>query len=156
VQDNSGKIKWVIDMTIAYPNGEAPNLLFLAFSMGKVPPIHIYYKVFDINNVPKDEKGFTKWMYDRYVEKDTMLGRFYSIGTLTENAEERVEYDVAAVIIYVLFYTVWMWWFCMYVYPPVFLFIGWKLIFLVVVCYICYFIYDFVMHFQFTIPTTKE
>lgn len=156
IKQKSGKLKWVIDMTIAYPNGEAPNALFLIFSRGEYPPIHVHYRVFDINSVPSDTEGFTKWLYDRYVEKDAMLEQFYRTGNLEENAVERVEYDVTGIILYVLFYTVWMWWLCIFVYPPVLSFIGWKSIFLITVCYIFYFIYDFVKYFLFSVPPSKE
>ncbi|XP_062601256.1 acyl-CoA:lysophosphatidylglycerol acyltransferase 1-like, partial [Saccostrea cucullata] len=147
-KDNSERLNWIIDMTIAYPKGEAPNALILMFSMGKFPPIHIHYRVFNIQNVPRDENGLTKWMYDRYVEKEAMLDHFYNTGVFAKDGKETVDTDKLGSFIYVIFYSLWMWWLALYVYAPIFSLLSWKLIFIIMFCYVLYFTYDFIKYFR--------
>ncbi|XP_061174880.1 acyl-CoA:lysophosphatidylglycerol acyltransferase 1-like [Saccostrea echinata] len=146
--DNHEKLNWIIDMTIAYPRGEAPNALTLMFSMGKFPPIHIHFRVFDIQSVPRDENGLTKWMYDRYVEKEAMLDHFYKTGMLANDGMETQDTDKISCFLYVLFYSIWMWWLFIFVYTPIFSLFSWKLIFGIIFCYVLYFIYDFIKYFR--------
>lgn len=140
-------LKWIVDTTIAYPRGEAPNGLYLIFSRGKFPPIRIHYRVFDIKSVPRDEEGFKNWMYDRYIEKEAMLERFYKTGSLVDNLTESIDTDVKGAFFSVLFYFVMAVCFSVFLYFPVISLVNFKWILLIVLIYMIYFVYSFVKTF---------
>lgn len=140
-------LKWIVDTTIAYPRGEAPNGLYLIFSRGKFPPIRVHYRVFDIKSVPRDEEGFKNWMYDRYIEKEAMLERFYKTGSLVDNLTESIDTDVRGAFFSVLFYFVMAVCFSVFLYFPVISLVNFKWILLIVLIYMIYFAYSFVKTF---------
>lgn len=140
-------LKWIVDTTIAYPRGEAPNGLYLIFSRGKFPPIRVHYRVFDIKSVPRDEEGFKNWMYDRYIEKEAMLERFYKTGSLVDNLTESIDTDVKGAFFSVLFYFVMAVCFSVFLYFPVISLVNFKWILLIVLIYMIYFAYSFVKTF---------
>ncbi|PSN37462.1 Acyl-CoA:lysophosphatidylglycerol acyltransferase 1 [Blattella germanica] len=52
-------VNWVLDITIAYPDGKPLDL-------GAI--------------VPRDHEAMTKWLYDRFVEKEKLLDAYYKTG----------------------------------------------------------------------------
>lgn len=147
IQDLSGKIKWIVDMTIAYPGGEAPNGVALVFSMGRCRPIHIHYRVFEVETVPRDEESFRDWMYNRYAEKDNMLERFYKTGCFGDNLTEIVESDMTGAFLSLLFFAPWALCFSAYVYYPLLSILGVQWISFLVLLYIIYAFFNFVPYF---------
>lgn len=140
-------LKWIVDTTIAYPRGEAPNALFLIFSRGRFPPIHVHYRVFEIDSVPRDEGGFKNWMYDRYIEKEAMLEQFYKTGSLGENLTESIDTDTKGAFCSVLFYAMMAFCFTKFFYVPVISLVNLKWILFLVLIYLIYFVYSFVKTF---------
>lgn len=80
------KIEWIIDITIAYPNGVPIDLSHIVF--GNRPPCRttIFYKLYPINEVPQDSESLTKWLIDRWSEKENMLTHFYKTGEFPDEA----------------------------------------------------------------------
>lgn len=117
------------------------------FLQGKIPPIRVHYRVFDIKSVPRDEEGFKNWMYDRYIEKEAMLERFYKTGSLVDNLTESIDTDVKGAFFSVLFYFVMAVCFSVFLYFPVISLVNFKWILLIVLIYMIYFAYSFVKTF---------
>ena len=79
-QEKSSHLKWVIDITIGYPNRKALDLMQII--LGVRPPCKtvLHYRKYPIAEVPTDDEGLLKWMYARYVEKEEMLSQYHSNG----------------------------------------------------------------------------
>ncbi|KAJ1351293.1 hypothetical protein KIN20_007279 [Parelaphostrongylus tenuis] len=74
-------IKYVLDVTIAYPNGIPLSLATLGFGTREKCDIAVNYKIFNASEVPfDDEEKLRDWMYGVYKDKDEMLARFYESG----------------------------------------------------------------------------
>ncbi|KIH67135.1 hypothetical protein ANCDUO_02536 [Ancylostoma duodenale] len=67
-------IKYVLDVTIAYPNGIPLSLVSLGFGTREKCDIAVNYKIYNADEVPFDtEEKLRDWMYSVYKEKDEML-----------------------------------------------------------------------------------
>ncbi|VDL78790.1 unnamed protein product [Nippostrongylus brasiliensis] len=67
-------IKYVLDVTIAYPNGIPLSLATLGFGTREKCDIAVHYKIFNAEEVPfDDDDKLRDWMYAVYKEKDEML-----------------------------------------------------------------------------------
>lgn len=130
-QLNQKTLKWIIDMTIGYP-GATPYNTHGMF-VGYWPPrkVQIHYRVYPIGDVPTDREGLTKWMYQRYQEKEVFLHEFYTKSKpLDESDEEKrymsrikrqdLEMDVIVATLYYLFLLCSFIFFWNYLYSPVF------------------------------------
>lgn len=130
-QSNQKTLKWIIDMTIGYP-GATPYNTHGMF-VGYWPPrkVQIHYRVYPIGDVPTDREGLTKWMYQRYQEKEGFLHEFYTKSKpLDESDEEKrymsrikrqnLEMDVIVATLYYLFLLCSFIFFWSYLYSPVF------------------------------------
>lgn len=91
-KDYMGK---VVDVTIAYPNGQPLDLWTIV--SGSRPPCvtHVHYRVFDTKELPSNSDGIKQWMYQLYYEKEEMLKEFYQTGKFpyskfSRNGEETV------------------------------------------------------------------
>lgn len=99
------EISWVLDITIAYPQGKPLDLPTII--TGSRPPcetvlfyrlfpssvvsgkkqrfmrmcIATYYMSYDVSQVPREPEQLSKWLYDRWVEKEVLLEHFYKHGT---------------------------------------------------------------------------
>lgn len=156
MNENPGQLKWIIDMTIAYPGGKAPNALALIFSTWKYPPIHVHYRVFDINKIPSDSTSFTKWMYERYGEKDTFLNEYYQTGTFMSKFPKTVHTDKRGAFAHFVFFVICMYLSSSFVYSPVLSLIGVEVVALIIACYMVYFVYNFVQYFIHSWPSSNE
>ncbi|PIC28165.1 hypothetical protein B9Z55_020169 [Caenorhabditis nigoni] len=68
-------IKYVLDVTIAYPNGIPLSLATFGLGTREKCDIAVNYKIYDAAEVPfEDEEKLRDWMYEVYKEKDEMLG----------------------------------------------------------------------------------
>lgn len=76
----TSKICWVLDITIAYPNGDPIGLPEIIF--GNRPPCKttLMYRLFRSRDLPRDPEALTKWLYDRWQEKEKFLEVFYKTG----------------------------------------------------------------------------
>lgn len=75
-------IKWVIDITIGYPDmGKPLDLFAISGGFRKQCVVHMHYRRFPITQVPvHDSEALTKWLYDRWAEKEDLLDIFYRTG----------------------------------------------------------------------------
>ncbi|KAK6767115.1 hypothetical protein RB195_026489 [Necator americanus] len=74
-------IKYVLDVTIAYPNGIPLSLVSLGFGTREKCDIAVNYKIYNADEVPfDDDDKLRDWMYNVYKEKDEMLARYYETG----------------------------------------------------------------------------
>lgn len=87
--DKTDKIKYVIDVTMAYPDGGQPLDLQSIFG-GYRPPCNtlLHYRKYNIEEVPRDEDGLTSWVNARYKEKDELLQKFYETGVFPDSKEK--------------------------------------------------------------------
>ncbi|KAL1484455.1 hypothetical protein MTO96_032574 [Rhipicephalus appendiculatus] len=60
-------IKWVVDITIGYPDmGKPLDLFVISGGFRKQCVVHMHYRRFPISEVPiHDSEALTKWLYDR-------------------------------------------------------------------------------------------
>uniref|UniRef100_A0A131XAR7 Putative lysophosphatidylglycerol acyltransferase 1-like protein n=1 Tax=Hyalomma excavatum TaxID=257692 RepID=A0A131XAR7_9ACAR len=75
-------IKWVVDITIGYPDmGKPLDLFVISGGFRKQCVVHMHYRRFPIAEVPiHDSEALTKWLYDRWAEKEDLLDIFYRTG----------------------------------------------------------------------------
>lgn len=74
-------IKWVIDATIGYPYGCPVDLLSMILLTAKPCKVFIYYRRYPVEEIPTEVEALTKWLYDRFVEKEELLSEFYRTGS---------------------------------------------------------------------------
>ncbi|XP_077292912.1 acyl-CoA:lysophosphatidylglycerol acyltransferase 1-like [Arctopsyche grandis] len=77
---NKNRLRWVLDITIGYENAKPIDLTDIV--TGKRPPCttHLHYRLFPSSEIPSDHEEMTKWLYDRFVEKESLLEYFYEKG----------------------------------------------------------------------------
>ncbi|XP_060819085.1 acyl-CoA:lysophosphatidylglycerol acyltransferase 1-like isoform X2 [Bombus pascuorum] len=75
------QINWILDITIAYPQGKPLDLPTII--TGSRPPCEtvLFYRVFPSSVVPREPELLSKWLYDRWVEKESLLENFYKYGS---------------------------------------------------------------------------
>lgn len=100
-------LKWIIDLTIAYPNGNPLDIMTIFFA--SAPPCNVvfHYRCYPISEVrypvflhiviqsiprdifyfqiPTDNELLKQWVYDRYIEKESMLATYYSTGRFPDH-----------------------------------------------------------------------
>lgn len=72
-------LKWVIDVTVAYPEPHKP-LDLLAICAASRPPCitHMHYRRYAITDVPYNSmESLRDWVYTRWTEKEELLNEFY-------------------------------------------------------------------------------
>lgn len=85
------------DFTIGYPGikpGENPEDIYTIpkiFFFDQQPrKIHVYIKRFRIKDIPvDDEVEFSKWVYQLWQEKDSLMAHFYKEGSFPNQHEEK-------------------------------------------------------------------
>ncbi|KAG7199261.1 hypothetical protein KM043_018126 [Ampulex compressa] len=72
------EISWVLDITIAYPQGKPIDLPTII--TGSRPPCEtvLFYRLFPSSVVPREPELLSKWLYDRWAEKEALLENFYN------------------------------------------------------------------------------
>lgn len=85
-RDHERKLKWVIDITIGYP--ERDPLSFPGMMAGIYSPrhIHVHYRAYPINSIPQD--NLQPWLYDRFTEKEKLLEHFYTSNSSMDIVDE--------------------------------------------------------------------
>ncbi|CAI5451984.1 unnamed protein product [Caenorhabditis angaria] len=93
-------IKYVLDVTIAYPNGIPLSLATFGFGTREKCDIAVNYKIYDASEVPfEDEEKLRDWMYEVYKEKDEMLARYYETGEFNPGEKgTRIAFSWAKII----------------------------------------------------------
>ncbi|XP_057656458.1 acyl-CoA:lysophosphatidylglycerol acyltransferase 1-like [Diorhabda carinulata] len=77
------KIEWVLDITIAYPNGWPVDLSHIVFGHREACETIMFYRLYPCKDLPQDSENLTKWVFDRWSEKEKMLDSYYRTGTFT-------------------------------------------------------------------------
>uniref|UniRef100_A0A0N5AGA8 PlsC domain-containing protein n=1 Tax=Syphacia muris TaxID=451379 RepID=A0A0N5AGA8_9BILA len=91
IAENRPPIKYVLDVTIAYPNGKPLSLITLCLGTREKCNIAVNYKVFKADEVPfHDEEMLRNWLYKRYEEKDKILKHFYETGNFVDGEKGSV------------------------------------------------------------------
>lgn len=81
----SKTLKWIIDLTIAYPKGRPLDLFCIVFGNREPCQTVIYFRRYRVEDVPHTEEALLHWMYDRWAEKDKLLAHFYETGRFPES-----------------------------------------------------------------------
>ena len=84
------------DFTIGYEGVKGTDIpekvytIRSIFSLGIFPKqIHVYIRRYRIPDIPfQNEKVFSQWLFDRWVEKDEMLAYFYQNGQFPDGHEK--------------------------------------------------------------------
>ncbi|UYV82980.1 LPGAT1 [Cordylochernes scorpioides] len=89
LRDSAQPIKWIIDITVAYPDQSDPLTLF-EITLGSRPPCStfLHYRRFPVEGVPQDPEALKLWLYDRWSEKEQLLNSFYKDGEFEDNTIE--------------------------------------------------------------------
>lgn len=84
-------VEWLYDLTVGYPGipiGENPEdvmTMQTIFCKGTGPKkIHIHIRRYRLDRIPADTENFTKWLLERWTEKDRRLVYFNQYGTFPE------------------------------------------------------------------------
>ncbi|KAH9509248.1 Acyl-CoA:lysophosphatidylglycerol acyltransferase 1 [Bulinus truncatus] len=82
--DQSHQLSWVIDMTIAYKDRQALDMLGMVVGYNPRKDVLVHYRAYPAQDIPRDEAGLTTWLYDVYAKKDAMLDYYYKEGRLPD------------------------------------------------------------------------
>ncbi|KAL4238389.1 Acyl-CoA:lysophosphatidylglycerol acyltransferase 1 [Mactra antiquata] len=126
--DHNG-VEWIVDMTLLYPKGEAIDMPGICIGWWKPRNMLVHYRAYPMSSLPTDMKGRTKWLYDRYVEKEQILENNYDKDTPLDETDQQarilprmkrkeVPFDYVWFIICYVFYAVSAYIFWLYVYSP--------------------------------------
>ena len=80
LDSNFDSLKWLVDVTIGYPEHKDMNLQTILFGTRNPCQTTVYFRKFPIMDVPLEGEALTKWLNDRFVEKEEMLDVFYKTG----------------------------------------------------------------------------
>ncbi|KAJ8933194.1 hypothetical protein NQ318_012077 [Aromia moschata] len=74
------KLEYVLDITIAYPDGWPVDLSHIVFGHREPCQTVIFYRRYLCSDVPQEPEALTKWLIQRWEEKEKMLEHFYKTG----------------------------------------------------------------------------
>lgn len=109
------KLKWVVDMTIGYRNGNALDMLGMCVGYIEPQNIHVHFRAYPVSQIPQDSEDLLQWLYARYEEKEKLLDHFYKHGVfppdftggfLPLKRASQLVFDLGAVILFHLFFIV--------------------------------------------------
>jgi len=75
------QITKLLDVTIAYPEGDPLDLQSIITGWRQPCTTHVHYREFDVKDLPTDSDELFDWMVNLYQEKELMLAEFYRTGT---------------------------------------------------------------------------
>uniref|UniRef100_A0AC35G1B1 Phospholipid/glycerol acyltransferase domain-containing protein n=1 Tax=Panagrolaimus sp. PS1159 TaxID=55785 RepID=A0AC35G1B1_9BILA len=106
VKETRPPIKYVLDITIAYPNGQPLSLWTLCFGTREKCDIAVHYKIFKADEVPfDDEIKLRDWMYSVYEHKDQLLDNFYQFGKFDRHdTGDRIIFPWSKIVLQYLFW----------------------------------------------------
>ncbi|XP_014226873.1 acyl-CoA:lysophosphatidylglycerol acyltransferase 1-like isoform X1 [Trichogramma pretiosum] len=103
------EIRWILDITIAYPQGKPIDLFTMI--TGSRPPCQtvLFYRIYPTSMVPKEPEQLSKWLYDRWAEKEALLDNFYKYGTFEgtqrlNTEDSKVQQDLLRYLVIHLFF----------------------------------------------------
>ncbi|XP_014216519.1 acyl-CoA:lysophosphatidylglycerol acyltransferase 1 [Copidosoma floridanum] len=75
------EIRYILDITIAYPQGKPIDLPTII--TGVRPPCQtiLFYRIFPTSMIPKEPEQLSRWLFDRWAEKEVFLENFYKYGS---------------------------------------------------------------------------
>jgi len=80
-----GNLKYIVDVTVAYPEGKPLDLQSIVTGWRKPCLTHVHYRVFPISDLPRSSEELKNWMIRLYQEKEELLGTFYRTGEFPYN-----------------------------------------------------------------------
>jgi len=95
--------RYLVDVTLAYPNGEPLDLLQLILANRPACEVAVHYRLIKINEVPHDEQELTMFMYRLWEEKEKLLDHFYREGEFPGAPRDEanvVDYHLAGMILH--------------------------------------------------------
>ncbi|XP_043283801.1 acyl-CoA:lysophosphatidylglycerol acyltransferase 1-like isoform X2 [Venturia canescens] len=81
------EISWVLDITIAYPQGKPIDLSEIVTGSRAPCETVLFYRLFPSSVVPREPELLSKWLYERWAEKEVLLEHFYKNGTFVGTRE---------------------------------------------------------------------
>ncbi|GBP34608.1 Acyl-CoA:lysophosphatidylglycerol acyltransferase 1 [Eumeta japonica] len=105
------RLEWILDVTIAYEDRVPLHLKDIVCGTRAPCVTHLHYRLYPSTDVPEDVEGMTRWLYDRFIEKDKMLEEFYRTGKFpsrnpSKDTVRRVQQDNLRYVILHLFFLV--------------------------------------------------
>ncbi|XP_046665701.1 acyl-CoA:lysophosphatidylglycerol acyltransferase 1-like isoform X3 [Homalodisca vitripennis] len=76
------QLRWVLDITIAYPEGKPLDLPTIITGWRKPCQTFMFYRLYPGSQIPTDTEELTKWLITRWQEKEQILSTFYSTGQI--------------------------------------------------------------------------
>ncbi|XP_055540456.1 acyl-CoA:lysophosphatidylglycerol acyltransferase 1-like [Wyeomyia smithii] len=73
-------LEYILDITIGYPNGKPLDLPNIVHGLRKPCQTYLFYRLYRSSEVPRDNESLTRWLYDRFFEKEKLLEEFYRTG----------------------------------------------------------------------------
>ncbi|XP_015111406.1 acyl-CoA:lysophosphatidylglycerol acyltransferase 1 [Diachasma alloeum] len=103
------EISWVLDITIAYPQGKPIDLPTIVTGSRSPCETVLFYRLYPSSVVPRDPELLSKWLYDRWVEKETLLDNFYKYGSFlgpskSTNEGTKIQQDPLRYLVLHLFF----------------------------------------------------
>lgn len=103
------QIKWILDMTIAYPKGWPIDLSHIVFGNRAPCQTVMFYRLYSCKEVPQDSESLTQWLFQRWEEKEHMLEEFYRTGVFPDEfssnkGSRMVEQDYLRFVILHIFF----------------------------------------------------
>ncbi|XP_014242741.1 acyl-CoA:lysophosphatidylglycerol acyltransferase 1-like [Cimex lectularius] len=80
VRQSKDTLRWVLDITIAYPEGKPLDLPTIVTGSRKPCQTFLFYRLFPSVELPKKQEEVTQWLFTRWEEKDKILEEFYKTG----------------------------------------------------------------------------
>jgi lysophosphatidylglycerol acyltransferase 1 len=81
-ESDCNELKWILDVTIAYPEAEPMSLSDICFATRAPFNTTVVYRLFPANRVPRDPALAADWLYSRWQEKEEILSTFYASGEI--------------------------------------------------------------------------
>ena len=93
-----GKLKYIIDVTMAYNEEEKINF-YRIFVPSRPFTVSLYTRVFPASDVPTDEEGLLKWLIDLWSEKERRMAYFQEHKTFPVLPEDEQRRTAGAALI---------------------------------------------------------
>ncbi|XP_069953280.1 acyl-CoA:lysophosphatidylglycerol acyltransferase 1 isoform X2 [Cherax quadricarinatus] len=82
--DGTDRIKYLIDVTVAYPGGRPLDLQTVFGGWRPSCDTIFHYRKFNIEEIPREEETLKNWLYTRYEEKEVILQEYYDTGSFPD------------------------------------------------------------------------
>ncbi|BES93449.1 Acyltransferase [Nesidiocoris tenuis] len=82
IDDRRQSLRWVLDITIAYPEGKPIDLPTIVAGCRKPCQTFMFYRLYPSIDLPEDLESITKWLFARWEEKERILDTFYKTGEI--------------------------------------------------------------------------